>query len=221
MNSTTSKVFVIGGTGRTGKIIIEKLLKRGFEVTSISRSDQSKLKTSNNHKWLIYDIYKTDEEQKKCLSEIIIGHSVVISALGGTTGAPADIYYKSYQNLIPAMEQAKVNRLIMITADGTHKDHGFFFRNFVKNLFLSTILKDTEKTEGWIKNNYKGPVIWTIVRPFRLLDGEKGVYNNAFEDEQPTGKTWTWQSYTGDVAECCVQIYEKNIYQNKMISTGE
>jgi putative NADH-flavin reductase len=220
MDKSNKKIFVIGGTGRTGAIVITKLLEKGYTVTSLTRSEPSKCKEYGaNHKWVLYDLYKSNKEQNLNLAEMIKNHEAVISTLGGRKGSPKDLYYNSYFNLLENMEAAGVNRLIAVTADGTHKDHGFMFKYLVKKIILSSVLKDTEKTEDYFKR-YCGPVQWTIIRPFRLLDGEKAKYRTALENQHPSGGKWTWESFTGDVAQFCVDELNENKFINKLVSTG-
>ena len=217
--SSIKNVFVIGGTGRTGAIIIEKLTKLGYNVTSMTRSDPLKCKNyGNNNKWVFCDIY---ENKDGLLTNLLKEQDVVISALGGRSGSPKDLYYNSYINLLNSMYDAGVKRLIMVTADGTHKQHSYFFKYFVKKFILSSVLADIEKSENYFKNLYKGSVQWTFIRPFRLLDGEKGHYRAALENQYPSdGKSWTWESYTGDVAQFCIDEMLKNEYINQLVSTG-
>ena len=220
METSKNRIFVIGGTGRTGSIIISKLLEKGHTVTSLTRSDPKTCKDyGTNHKWVQYDLYKSNSEQSINLSDLIKNNLAVISSLGSRKGSPADIYYKSYLNILENMETAGVNRLIAVTADGTHTAHGFFFKYVVKKLFLSTILKDTEKTEDYFKR-YCGPIQWTFIRPFRLLDGEKGKYRTALENKHPQDKKWNWESYTGDVAQFCCDELSENKFVNQLVSTG-
>lgn len=212
-------VLVIGGTGRTGGILIQKLVNLGYNVTSMTRSDPTKCKNyGDKNKWVLCDIY---QNQKDVLTNLLKEQHVVISALGGRSGSPTDLYYVSYINLLNSMYDAGVKRLILVTADGTHKQHGYFFKYVVKKFMLSSVLADTEKTENYFKNFYNGSVEWTIIRPFRLLDGEKGKYRTALEDQYPSdGKSWTWESYTGDVAQFCIDEMIKNQFKNTLVSTG-
>ena len=127
-SKSIKNVFVIGGTGRTGTMLIDKLTKQGYNVTSITRSDPTKCKNFGpNNKWITYDVY----DNKGNLAGLIKNHDAVISTLGGKSGSPKDLYYVSYLNLLNSMYDAGVKRLIMVTADGTHKQHGYVFKYFV------------------------------------------------------------------------------------------
>jgi putative NADH-flavin reductase len=221
MDQSKKNIFVIGGTGRTGSILIPKLIGMGYNITSITRTDPLKCKDfGTNHKWVQYDLYTKNDQSESKLSEYLKNHDAVISCLGGKKGSPTDLYYNSYINLLSGMHDAGVNRLIAVTADGTHTGHGFFFKYVVKKVFLSSILKDTEKTEEYFKK-YDGPVQWTLIRPFRLLDGEKGKYRTALENEYPKeGGKWTWESFTGDVAQFCIDELNQEKFIKKLVSTG-
>ncbi len=212
------KIFVIGGTGRTGDILIQKLVNKGYYVTSTTRSDLDKCKSYGElHNWVKYDFSSNDNS----LSELLTGYQAVISTLGARKGSPKDLYFTSYTKLVEIMNKVGVDRLIAVTADGTHSGHSFLFKYFFKIFFLSSVLKDMEKTEAYFRDNYSGSVKWTFIRPFRLLDGEKKSYRVAFDNEYPIdGKQWTWESFTGDVAQFCVDELEQSQFVNKLISTG-
>lgn len=227
MNSKNKNIFVIGGTGRTGSILIEQLVNLGYNVTSMTRSDPTICKNYGpNNKWVFYDIYENTnlhkgQVQGDNLTEILKNQDVIISTLGGRSNSPKDIYYVSYLNLLEHMNNAGVKRLIMVTADGTHKQHGYVFKYFVKKVILATVLADSEKTEDFFRKFYKGDIQWTFIRPFRLLDGTKNSYRTALEDEYPSdGKSWTWESYTGDVAQFCIDEMSQNNYIRKFVSVG-
>jgi len=207
MNHKINKLLVIGGTGRTGNKIIEKLLQKNYFVTSLTRQDPIKCKYyGENHTWAFYNIY-SNHHQKKNLTEILKGHSGIISALGRRDDSHEDLFYKSYKNLIPAMESSNVNRLVMITDAAK---------------YLDKLPKDTEKAENFFKNEYKGKVNWTIVRPFRLmLEGELGTFRVQVECDSPKDNKLHTKSHTGDVAELCIQIYEKDLHKKQIICTGE
>ena len=221
MENTKRNIFVVGGTGRTGSILIQKLLKQGYNVTSLTRSDPFKCKDyGQNHKWVLYDLYKINREQNISLADLLKNHEAVISCLGGRTGSPKDLYYVSYNNLLDNMSEAGVDRLIAVTADGTHTGHNYFFKYVVKKLFLNSVLKDTEKTENYFKEIYQGDVKWTIVRPFRLLDGDKGSYRTALENKHPSEGKWKWESFTGDVAQFCIDELNDKKFIKQLVSTG-
>lgn len=72
MDTSNDSILVTGGTGRIGSIIISKLLEKGHTVTSLTRSDPAKCKDyGTNHKWVQYDLYKSNSEQNRNLADLI------------------------------------------------------------------------------------------------------------------------------------------------------
>lgn len=225
MESTNIKnILVLGGTGRTGAYLLSKLSQKGYKTTSITHRDETAIKSlpsyGNNNQWVSHDLYKTDELNNIKLEKLLSSHDAVISSFGSVKGSPGDIMYVSFTNLINLMDKVGPKRFIFVSADGTHKDHTYAFRWVFRPLFLSTVLADYERTENWLSKEYKGKVEWTAIRPFRLLDGEKGKWRISKENEHPTDGKWTWESYTGDVAQLCVEELEKGNFIRQLVSTG-
>jgi hypothetical protein len=83
-----------------------------------------------------------------------------------------DIYSKGYPEIIQAMEEAQVFRLILVSACHDHPDQPFFFKHVIKPAFLSHVFEDMERMDKIFKN-YNGPVKFTNLRPTRLVDGKR------------------------------------------------
>jgi putative NADH-flavin reductase len=216
MENNSKKVFLIGGTGRTGKHLITKLLDKGYQVTAMTRNLEKSPKIDNsNFTWVESDILDTES-----YSLHLKDKSSVISALGMRKNSPSDLYSKGYTQLLQEMEKNDIKRFIAVTADGDHPKHAWFFRYFVRPLFIKKPLADMEKFEKFLREEYKGPVEYTIVRPFRLMEGELGKYRvGGYKELVNPG--WTWKSYTGDVAQFCLDSLEANSHLNSLMSIGE
>ena len=216
MESKGKNVFLIGGTGRTGAHLINKLLERGYKIKAMTRSLEKSTKIENeNFEWVESDILDPSS-----YSDYLKNQNSVISALGMRKGSPTDLYSKGYNGLLSEMEKNGVNRLIAVTADGNHPDHNWVFRWFVRPMFIKKPLKDMEKFEDYLQKEYKGPIKYTIVRPFRLLEGEiKKFRIGGFKEKM--NPQWTWKSYTGDVAEFCIQSLINDSHLDSLVSIGE
>ena len=118
------------------------------------------------------------------------------------------------------MEKRSVLRLVAVTADGDHPDLPWVFSKFIKPCVLKKYFVDIEKIERYLKEEYKGPVKYTIVRPFELKDGEKGSYRVGGQLQVMEPK-WSGKSWTGDVAEFCVKCFEEACNINEFVSIGE
>ena len=216
MENDNKNIFLIGGTGRTGTHLISKLLKQGYKIKAMTRNPEKSQKIENeNFQWVHSDILDPES-----YSEHLKNQNSVISALGMRKNSPGHLYSKGYTELLKEMKKNNVNRLIAVTADGDHPDHTWFFRWVVRKLFIKKPLTDMEKFEKFLREEYKGPVKYTIVRPFRLLEGEYGKYRTANYGEKIT-PNWSWKSFTGDVAEFCVKSLNEHSHIDKLVSIGE
>ena len=216
MESNTKNVFLIGGTGRTGVHLIKKLLDKGYKIKAMTRNLENSPKIENeNFEWVHSDIL-----DPASYTEHLKEQNSVISALGMRKKSPSNLYSKGYTDLLQEMEKHNINRFIAVTADGDHKDHNWFFRWVVRRVFIKKPLVDMEKFEKFLREEYKGPVKYTIVRPFRLMEGELGKFRTA-KYREAIEPNWTWKSFTGDVAEFCVQSLTDHSHIDSLISIGE
>ena len=216
MDNKPKDVFLIGGTGRTGTHLINKLLANNCKVTAMTRNPAAEPKiTHPDLKWVGSDILDPGS-----YSEHLVDKDAVVSALGMKKGSPADLYSKGYTGLLTEMEKRGVSRLVAVTADGNHPNHNWFFRYVVRALFIKKPLRDMEKFEAYLRDEYRGPVEYTIVRPFRLLEGEIGSFRLGGYKEIVKPE-WKWQSHTGDVAKFCVDVLRENLHINEMMSIGQ
>jgi len=167
-------IFLFGATGGTGKEILIKLLEQKHRVFVLARNPYTLGITDDNLKIIKGSIYNSEtyqNELNKC--------DLVISALGtGTSRKPTEIYSKGGQQIISAMQQANVKRLITLTAgafDPTDPaTHSWIIKYIVQPLFKN-IYSDMQKWEIILEKSKN--IDWTIIRPSRLLNGkEKGIY---------------------------------------------
>jgi putative NADH-flavin reductase len=107
----------------------------------------------------------------------ISAHGAVVIAIGmGLTRKPVTLFSPGTKNVLAAMEAAKIHRLVAVTGMGageTREHGGFFYDRIFRPLVLRTVYEDKDRQEALIKdysNSY--PLLWTIVRPGALGNGE-------------------------------------------------
>ncbi|MFZ3589707.1 NAD(P)-dependent oxidoreductase [Bacillus sp. DJP31] len=165
------KVVIFGASGRSGIPLVEQALERGHDVTAFVRT---KSKLANTQPKLT--IVEGDVLNSEDVERAIIGQDVVLSVIGHTKQGPKDLLSKATQNILKAMNNLGVKRIISLTGAGVKvpKDvkQGFvsrFFETLLK-LFEKELWMDSVKQKDLIKES---TVDWTIVRGPRLLVGEK------------------------------------------------
>jgi putative NADH-flavin reductase len=180
------KLFLLGATGRTGTHLIDLALARGHRVTAFVRSPEKITRQDEGLKMVKGDPLKGAE-----LAAALPGHDAVISALGPRPGEafkPHTLMADGAAALVPAMDQAKVRRLLLVSAASLFETKGPFFA-FLKFLFRH-IIKDLEAAEKIIKES---DLDWTLVRPPRLVESQDESYK-SLENALPKGLSISWRA---------------------------
>lgn len=165
MKNNSPKILVFGATGRTGQIIIRKLLKKGYQVTAFARNIKKLRKIQ-------HPSFCTELGSIHNYSDVLKAthkHDVVISALGTSRVLPNTIVSKGVTNIIAAMKESKVKNLIFQSSLGVGDSKGQLgiLYNFVLLPFLLWfIFKDKERQEALIINS---DLNWTIIRPAHFI----------------------------------------------------
>jgi len=204
------KVLVIGGTGGTGKQIITQALDKGHEVTAIVRNTD-KVKTTHPS----LQVLKGDVLKPETLREACNGQDAVLCALGHKKFfIKTTILSRGTKNLISAMRENGVRRLICITALGINDSRfklGLYYSLFVHPIILFFYFRDKEKQEKLIMN---ADLDWTIVRPGQLTNGRR---KERYKHGQGLGHyVFTKMISRADVAHFVLTVLDKDLYVKKV-----
>ena len=204
------KVLVIGGTSGTGKQIITQALDKGHEVTAIVRNTD-KVKTTHPS----LQVLKGDVLKPETLREACNGQDAVLCALGHKKFfIKTTILSRGTKNLISAMREKGVRRLICITALGINDSRfklGLYYSLFVHPIILFFYFRDKEKQEKLIMN---ADLDWTIVRPGQLTNGRR---KERYKHGQGLGHyVFTKMISRADVAHFVLTVLDKDLYVKKV-----
>lgn len=161
------KLAIFGATGGTGKELVKQALADGHEVTVYVRN-AAKLQITHDR---LKVVQGTMAELDK-ISGAIAGSEAVLSALGPTSNTPARPLTEGMQNIITAMKQQNMQRLIVSTgagvADPSDKPQliGRLF-GLALRLFARHVLADSQGMVAAIRNSDRA---WTLARAPRLND---------------------------------------------------
>ena len=159
------KILILGSTGATGQQLVTQSLKQNYEVTALAR-DPSRLNLHHEK----FRVVKGNILDKDVLANALEGNDAVLSALGvGKSLKSKDLISNAVRNIIPAMNEKNIKRLIFLSAFGvgeTFKQADFIQRIIFK-LFLRNIYADKSKADDQIRSSV---LEWTLIYPVLLTD---------------------------------------------------
>lgn len=106
------KIAVLGATGRTGRPLVEELLRRGHEVSVLVRSPAKLGDLAGRLR-----VVTGSSTERAALDEVLTGADAVISALGPTKDDPT-LMSATARPLVEAMAAAGVRRFVGISGAG-------------------------------------------------------------------------------------------------------
>jgi putative NADH-flavin reductase len=189
------KLFIVGATGRTGRLVIEQAISRGHTITAIVRRPGM----LHAHERLL--IVVGDPLRCSILAPALVGHDAVISCIGQRSQQDANLLTRAATSILDAMSESQVRRCLVVS-------QGLLFPSWNPIvIFLRLALKrnvaDSAAMERVIRASKSD---WTIVRPPRLLEG--GIPSGYRVDRLPFhGSGWAMQR--ADVAAFLLDEAEK------------
>nr|WP_297704312.1 SDR family oxidoreductase [uncultured Eudoraea sp.] len=168
-NLKKMNILIVGGTGKTGRLLISQGLEEGHCITVMVRKP-NKLKINNPN----LKVLKGNVLNLENVETAVQGQDAVLSALGHKQFfIKTSILSKGTMNIIRAMEKKEVDRFICITSLGINESRfrlGLYYTLFVIPVILFFYFRDKSKQEKLIAQSN---LDWTIVRPGQLTNGRK------------------------------------------------
>lgn len=177
------KVAVIGATGSTGALVVDKLLERGHTVVAIGRSP-----APSREPVTAYTVKTGDLTSVDFLATAISGCDAVISCLGQNRASkslfakrtsPPDLLRNVARATIAVIghdrDRDRNQHLVYLSAFGVGEDmhkHALFFRLVLRLSSIHDAYVDHAVAEAAIKAS---SVAWTIVKPPGLTDADSDI----------------------------------------------
>lgn len=180
------KLFVLGGTGRTGREVIDLALARKHHVTAFVRSPQ-KLTPSAR-----LSIVHGDPRSTDALRDALPSHDAVISVLGAPPKQalrPSTIMADFAASTVGAMTRAGIPRLAILSAAVLFPEKGItagFFRWLLRYHAVDLGTMETIVTAS--------DLAWTIARPPRLVHERSEVYRSTSGALPPGSRTVSFRA---------------------------
>lgn len=162
-------ILVIGATGPTGIEICKQALQAGMNVRVLVRT----LSRLPIDLLLATEVIQGDVLDAQGMIQAMCGVDAVISALGTPLQrTPVTLLSHGTQNILQAMQQANVQRLLCVTGMGAgdSRGHGgFLYDRLILPLLLKAIYLDKDRQEQLVRAS---GLAWTLVRPALLNNGK-------------------------------------------------
>ncbi len=203
------RIALFGATGRTGKILLEKLIHEGFEINVLVRNPKKLNPFSQKINVIIGDVTNYDN-----VFQTIESCQAVISAIGYVRGSKSGFQTLAVNHMVKAMNQLQVKRIIVLTGSGVPHKHDVFT---IGNWLLTSIIKlvaNDRYTDGVNQVNVlqNSDLEWTVVRAPLLTNGnEKGNFKTGY---LPLGLFS--RISRADVAQFIVDVLKNNNYIYQM-----
>jgi putative NADH-flavin reductase len=190
------KFVIFGGTGGTGRALIDQALRDGHDVTAVVRRPEAiALRHDRLH------VFRGDVLRPETLDEPVAGREAVLSALGiGLSRAGTTVYSAGTRNILAAMRNAGLRRILVVsTASLELPPPTQFAQWLVYRGLLHPLLRrpygDMRRMEAEVRSS---GLDWTLVRAARLTNGRRpgAGYRTAVDGKLRGG----WSISRADVA---------------------
>jgi putative NADH-flavin reductase len=160
-------LLILGASRGIGLQLLQQSLQAGHVITAVARHVQDLASQPERLRTISGDILDAG-----MIREAMAGQETVCLTIGvGVTIKPVTVFSQGTKNVLAAMAEHGVRRLICITGIGAgdSKGHGgFLYDRIFRPLLLKTIYEDKDRQEALIKASGTD---WTIVRPGFLTNG--------------------------------------------------
>ncbi len=199
------KLAIFGATGGTGRQIAEQALAAGHTVVALVR-DPAKVTLQQPNLILVRGNVLELSDVLKTVNSV----DAVLCSLGNTANNPAMVVSTGTQNIVQAMRQKGVKRLIVISSLGVgdSKDQVGWLFKLIMWTFLRKVIRDKEEQEKIVRAS---GLEWTIIRPGGLIDGPRtGHYKISIEPSFKSSRV-----VRADVAEFALKELSDPMYLQK------
>ena len=166
------RVTILGATGRTGKRLLEQAIEEGHEITVLVRSPQKLGEMASSVR-----VVEGDMMNRADVARAVDGADAVIMAAGPTKSSPTEMLEISARNIVDAMRDAGVSRIIWLTGAGVvdERDEKALSRSLIRGLMklvAGRVLSASERAYAIVAGS---GLAYTVVRPPMLADEPGGV----------------------------------------------
>jgi putative NADH-flavin reductase len=166
------KLIVFGASGKVGRLVVDEAVNRNYRVTAIV------FKEDNMEFPKGVRVLQLDVHDELLVHKAVMGHDVVVSALGSWGTKTKDIVSSGMKSIIAAMKKEKIKRVISLTgADARFsEDQPPLTSRLARPLLQLIIPKIIADGEKHLKLLATSPLQWTVIRSPVMKNGPITAY---------------------------------------------
>jgi putative NADH-flavin reductase len=159
------EVVVIGGGGRTGRLVVAEALARGHHVTAYVRRPEA---AAEPHERLA--VACGDVLDPTAVTDVLAGKDAVITVLGVRNRSTTTVFSQGITNIVRAMEAKGVRRVMTVSTAGLDIGRHMplpqrLVAEYIVERVLRNIYLDLARMEDELELSQTD---WTVIRPPRL-----------------------------------------------------
>jgi len=166
------KVLILGAGGKTGRLVVEKALASGHDVTVLVHTPEDDTQHQPTFPATV-QVFHGDVRNPTKLDQAMQGQQAVVDTIGGKKPfLNTDLETSAVKVVIDVMKRNQVKRLIVVSALGEGESKAqtsFFYEHLLMPIFLRGILPDKANMESEVEHS---GFDFIIVRPSILKDSE-------------------------------------------------
>jgi putative NADH-flavin reductase len=200
------KVLVLGANGKTGRLVVDRAVEQGHEVSLLvrdaSRFSRTGVRVIEGNALNAGDVLRAMNLQ-----------DAVVECIGGTTPWKKQTLERdAMRNIVAAMEKSGSRRLLVVSAMGvaeSAKQSPWWYRFLMVPTFLRGSTADKTAMEAIVRSSR---LDWVIVRPPVLTEGAATNKAHTLEKNE-IGHTIS----RADLAAWLVAQLERNVYVGQAV----
>jgi len=164
------KICIFGAGGKTGIEVIQSAQEEGYEIVAFIYNNSPRIFLGEKIKIIKGDVLDYPQVLKAC-----VGVDAVVSVLGHTKGSDPRTQTKGINNIVNAMKENNIRRIISLTGTGV-RIYGDVpsFIDKILNFIIKKV--DRNRIEDGIEHSkvlQNSGLDWTIVRVLKLSNNKK------------------------------------------------
>jgi len=156
------KIAVIGSTGRTGRLVLDEGIRRGYAMTAFTRRPVNLAGVQG-----LNAVVSGDARNLEDVRRAVYGQDAVISIVSSEGSGPTTVMSDVMRAEVAAMRAEGVRRLVVVSVSAIEGRRPWILINLVR-WFLRKPYADFGRMERLVRESR---LDWTIVRPPRLTNG--------------------------------------------------